>query len=246
MAAQKYAAGDHAGFLIASWTFDCHSLDIVHENCYLGKSIMSQALLLSLFQIVVLIYSVVLHEVAHGFIARSMGDYTAERLGRLTLNPLKHLDLFGSVVLPLLSKLLTGFMIGYAKPVPYNPNNLSDRRYGPAKVAAAGPLTNLLLALIVGLILRFAGPYLGEFPIEMLKYIVVINIVLAFFNLMPVPPLDGHWLLMAFLPVRFYRLRFILYRYQWLFLVLLIFFVFPLFTPVLSLLFQLLTGMRLF
>jgi len=90
---------------------------------------MQDSLLLSLFQIVVLIYSVVLHEVAHGYVARSLGDDTAERLGRLTLNPIKHLDMFGSVILPFLSKILTGFMIGYAKPVPYNPDNLSDRRY---------------------------------------------------------------------------------------------------------------------
>ena len=199
-----------------------------------------------LFQIIVLIYSVVLHEVAHGFAARSLGDDTAERLGRLTLNPIKHLDMFGSIILPFFSKILTGFMIGYAKPVPYNPENLRDRRFGPAKVAAAGPLTNLLLAVLVGLLIRFAGAYIGEQAILLLSYIVGINIILAFFNLMPIPPLDGHWLLMAFLPSRYYQLRSTLYRYQWVFLVLMIFFVFPLLAPLLGALSQLLTGMRLF
>lgn len=202
--------------------------------------------LLGIYQIVVLIYSVVLHEVAHGFVARSMGDRTAERLGRLTLNPIKHMDLFGSFILPIMSRLLTGFMIGYAKPVPYNPDNLSDRRYGAAKVAVAGPLTNILLAVLVGLIIRFAGPYMGDTAIMLLSYVVAINLILAMFNLMPIPPLDGHWLLMTFLPARYYKFKLILYRYQWVFIVLLIFFIFPLLVPVLSLFSKLLTGMRLF
>ncbi len=107
----------------------------------------------SIFQLVVLIFSVVVHEVAHGAIAESLGDNTARRMGRLTLNPFKHLDLFGSLLLPLFLFYATGhrFVFGYAKPVPYDPRNLRDQRYGPAKVALAGPATNIALALLAGL-----------------------------------------------------------------------------------------------
>ncbi len=207
---------------------------------------MDQALILDIFQIVVLIYSVVLHELAHGYMARSMGDRTAEQMGRLTLNPIAHLDMFGSIVLPLLSNILGGFMFGYAKPVPYNPSALSDRRFGPAKVAVAGPMVNLALAVLAGLAIRVAGGGASELLVEMLSYVVWINIVLAFFNLIPIPPLDGHWLLMTFLPARFHDLKVALYRYQIFFLVILLFVVFPMLTPVMSWLFAILTGLRLF
>src|SRR5688572_2156862 len=123
---------------------------------------MPNGFLLDLLQIVILIYSVVLHEVSHGLAARAMGDRTAERMGRLTLNPLSHLDLFGSFILPILTKLFAGIMFGYAKPVPYNPDNLNDRRWGGAKVAIAGPATNLALAALIGVVIRAFGPALGE------------------------------------------------------------------------------------
>lgn len=203
-------------------------------------------MLIDIFQIVVLMYSVVLHELAHGLAARSMGDETAERMGRLTLNPLPHLDLFGSVILPLVSKLTTGLMFGYAKPVPYDPSKLSDRRYGAAKVAIAGPAANILLATLAGLVLRAAGPALDPLVQSLISYIVWINIILAFFNLMPIPPLDGHWLLITFLPTVYHRFRHVLYRYQWVFLLAFIFIIFPLFAPVLLAFFTLLTGTRLF
>src|SRR3989344_3815513 len=109
-----------------------------------------------IFYAVVILYSVILHEIAHGLMALSMGDSTAKYAGRLTLNPVKHLDLFGSVLLPLMTFLAGGFIFGYAKPVPYNPLNLNDQKYGPAKVAAAGPLSNFMLAVLIGLFLRFA------------------------------------------------------------------------------------------
>jgi Zn-dependent protease len=175
-----------------------------------------------------------------------MGDQTAEHMGRLTLNPLAHLDMFGSFILPLVSKLTTGVMFGYAKPVPYDPSKLSDRRYGPAKVAIAGPATNILLAVLAGLVLRLAGQMIDPAAQSLISYIVWINIILAFFNLMPIPPLDGHWLLMTFLPVRYYGFRQALYRYQWVFLMVFVFIVFPLFSPLLYSFFMLLTGMRLF
>jgi Zn-dependent protease len=201
--------------------------------------------LLDVLQIVILIYSVVLHELAHGLAARAMGDRTAEHMGRLTLNPFKHLDLFGSFILPLLSRMTLGVMFGYAKPVPYNPYNLSDRRYGAAKVAMAGPMVNLVLAALFALVLRWQGDALTPLAGELIVSAVLINLVLALFNLMPVPPLDGHWLLMTFLPARFNGLKITLYRYQWVVLAICIFFVFPALWPVIAGLFQLLAGMPL-
>lgn len=203
-------------------------------------------MLIDLFQIVVLIYSVVLHEVAHGLMARSMGDRTAEHMGRLTLNPLIHLDMFGSFLLPIISRLTTGIMFGYAKPVPYNPLNLNDRVWGPSKVALAGPATNMFLAVGAGLLMRFAGPAMSRTALELLGYVVWINLVLAFFNLVPIPPLDGHWLLMAILPARFHSLKVALFRYQLPLMILFLFFLFPLFYPILAAVAQVLTGIRLF
>lgn len=207
---------------------------------------MPTSLIFDIFQIVVLIYSVVLHELAHGLMARSMGDTTAERLGRLTLNPLKHLDMFGSVLLPIVTKLAGGFMFGYAKPVPYDPAQLSDKRFGPAKVAFAGPLVNFALAALGGAVIRLLGDSLSPTVLILVSYVVWINIILAFFNLIPVPPLDGHWLLMTFLPTQFYTLKVAIYRYQWVLLAVAIFFVFPALAPAMSWLFTILTGLRLF
>jgi len=207
---------------------------------------MSQDVIFGVFQIVVLIYSVVLHELSHGLVARSMGDRTAEKMGRLTLNPIAHLDLFGSVILPILTNMVGGFMFGYAKPVPYDPDALDDRKWGPSKVAIAGPAVNLALAALAGGVIRLWGAGLPETMLMLLGYVVWINIVLAFFNIMPIPPLDGHWLLMAFLPSRFYAFKVMLYRYQWVFLAIVIFYVFPLFAPLMHSLFVLLTGHRLF
>src|SRR3990167_11425467 len=116
-----------------------------------------ESLLLPIFYIIVILYSVTIHEVSHGLMANSLGDSTAKNLGRLSLNPLKHLDPFGSVLLPFLMFVTTGFAFGYAKPVPYNPDNLTDRKYGPVKVALAGPASNIILALLFGLSLRFFG-----------------------------------------------------------------------------------------
>jgi Zn-dependent protease len=201
------------------------------------------SLFFAIFHIVVLIYSVVIHEVAHGVVANSMGDTTARDMGRLTLNPLKHLDMFGSFILPLFLYLTTHMAIGYAKPVPYNPYHLDDRKFGPAKVAFAGPASNLILALLFGLLLRFL-PDIFTSPLmpSLIQSIILINLGLAVFNLFPVPPLDGHWLLMAFLPARFMRVRAFLYRYNLPLLVVVVMFIFP---PAFSLVlnvFSLVTG----
>ncbi len=143
------------------------------------------------FGVVVLIFSIVLHEVAHGYMANWLGDPTARLQGRLTLNPVSHIDPIGSVVLPgLLLLAQSPMLIGYAKPVPYNPYNLRGK-YGEGLVAFAGPGTNILLALLFGLLIRFSSAQLGPDLVAAFAIIVYINILLALFNLIPVPPLDG-------------------------------------------------------
>jgi len=157
-----------------------------------------------IFALIVLIVSVILHEVAHGYMANYLGDPTAKLAGRLTLNPLVHIDPIGSVLLPgllLLSQTVTHvpLLIGYAKPVPINPHYLTGK-YDEALTAFAGPATNIVLALIFGLIIRFfvAG---AETPLQdALKTITYLNMVLALFNLIPIPPLDGSRVLASILP----------------------------------------------
>lgn len=200
-------------------------------------------ILLPIFYIVVILYSVTIHEVSHGLMANSMGDTTAKNLGRLSLNPLKHLDPFGSVILPFFLFITTGFAFGYAKPVPYNPDNLNDRKYGPVKVAMAGPASNFILAILFGLTLRFMPDVFSTSLVpELFSRIVFINLVLAVFNMFPVPPLDGHWLLMTFLPARFNALKVYMYKNSFfifpIFLIIFMFFV----SPIISLLFKLITG----
>jgi len=203
-----------------------------------------EAVLTTIFWIVALLYSVVIHEVSHGAVAYSLGDPTAKNLGRLTLNPIKHLDMFGSILLPLILVILRSpFIFGYAKPVPYNPLNLRDRKYGPAKVAIAGPASNIALAVLFGLTLRFLPDIFSSSLVpELLTIVVTLNLFLAIFNLFPIPPLDGHWLLMTFLPAKFDAIRVILYRYSFILLLMFLFFIFPLLIPLIRELFQLITG----
>jgi Zn-dependent protease len=200
--------------------------------------------ILAIFQIIVLLYSITIHEVSHGLMAYSLGDNTAKDLGRLTLNPIKHLDMFGSVLLPLILFVIRSpFLFGYAKPVPYNPLNLRDRKYGAAKVAIAGPLANITLAVIFGVILRFMPDIFASSLVpQLFAGIVYINLILAVFNMFPIPPLDGHWLLLTFLPARYNNVKVFLYRYSLiLFFVFLIFFL-PIVFDITSLLFWLITG----
>ncbi len=200
-------------------------------------------IVLIIFKVLVILFSVVLHEVSHGFMAYSLGDTTAKDAGRLTLNPLKHLDLFGSIFLPLITLMLGGFVFGYAKPVPYNPLNLRDRRYGPAKVAIAGPLVNLSLAVLFGLFLRFL-PTAFDATImpDLLSFIVMMNLVLGIFNLIPIPPLDGHWLLLTFLPSSFNAIKVFIMRYGIILFIFFIFFLFPIIAPLISFLFRVIVG----
>ncbi|MFH1824033.1 MAG: site-2 protease family protein [Candidatus Firestonebacteria bacterium] len=199
-----------------------------------------------IFQLAIFLMSVVIHEFAHGWMAFRLGDSTAKYSGRLTLNPIKHLDFWGSFMVPLMLYFFSsGTMIfGWAKPVPYNPHNLKDQKYGEAKVAFAGPAANLLIALIFGLSLRFI-------PIETLintglgqifGLIVFLNILLAIFNLVPLPPLDGSKILFTFLPRSLDNLRIFLEQYGMFILLFFIFFAFQWILPIVLGLFRLIVG----
>lgn len=187
--------------------------------------------------------SVVIHEASHGYAAYFQGDKTAEFQGRLTLNPLKHLDPIGSFIVPLVSYLLGGFIIGWAKPVPFNPYNLRNRKWGEAIVAAAGPASNMLIALIFGSVIRFGSESLSPAFIQISSAIVFINILLAVFNLMPVPPLDGSKILFSVLPYQGGRMRVFLERNGLLLALFFIFFVWQFITPLVTYLFLLITGL---
>ena len=158
----------------------------------------------------VLLISVVVHEVAHALVAKWEGDDTAHRLGRITLNPIPHLDLMGSVLVPLALYLLPGnFLFGWAKPVPVNPRNYRNPKWGDIRVSLAGIAANLILALLCTLLLGIlvkVGVLLGSTsgPIlllqEMVSFGILINLVLAVFNLIPLPPLDGSHVAYHLLP----------------------------------------------
>src|SRR3989344_5605577 len=206
-----------------------------------------ETLLLPIFQIVVLLYSVVIHEVSHGLMADSLGDPTARNLGLLSLNPLRHLDMFGAVILPwLLFLVRSPFIVGSAKPIPYVPENLRDRKYGPAKVAIAGPASNLVLAFLFGMTLRFLPDiFFSPLVPQLLSFIISLTLVLAIFNLFPIPPLDGHWLLMTFLPARFTGFRRFMYQYSLILLIVFLIYIFPLIFPLVGLVYELLTGLKI-
>jgi Zn-dependent protease len=172
-----------------------------------------------------LIFAIVLHEVAHGWVANKLGDHTARDLGRLTLNPISHIDPFGTIIMPLMLFILTKgrFVFGSAKPVPINPYNFRNPKKGMALSALAGPAVNLIMAVLFAVLLRWVMPALEKALPEaawnwfadplslMLGYGVIINVVLAVLNLIPIPPLDGsrvaYWLLPAKQAAAYYRLE---------------------------------------
>ncbi|MFZ1019555.1 MAG: site-2 protease family protein [Minisyncoccia bacterium] len=205
----------------------------------------------AIFYILILIMSVVIHEVSHGFMAENFGDDTARNAGRLTLNPLPHLDLFGSILLPAFLVLVhSPFMFGWAKPVPYNPNNLSNKKWGTLAVASAGVLANFLIAGVFGLIIRFAPFVLPSAILSanfyfILSAIVVVNLALGIFNLVPIPPLDGSKILFSFLPEKAFSFMIAYERYALILLLIFIFFFSDYLYPILAFLFHLVTGLAL-
>ena len=208
-----------------------------------------QSLITSLFEIAILVMSVVIHEVSHGFTAYALGDSTAKYAGRLTLNPIPHIDPFGSIFLPLVMALLPGGLVfGYAKPVPYNPYNLRNQKWGPALVALAGPVSNIFIALVFGLVIRFQSllPFMVPAAfLELSFYIITLNLVLAVFNLVPIPPLDGSKVLFMFLPYHMGHIQRFLEQYGFFLLLIFIFFFFKLLFPIIGILFYVFTGVSL-
>ncbi len=158
-----------------------------------------------IYLIPALLIGVIFHEVAHGYVAMLQGDPTAKLAGRLTLNPLSHLDPFGSILMPLLIYFGSGgrFMFGSAKPVPINPMYFRNGRRGLFWVGLAGPATNISIAVLAGLISRPVWGVLPAYLQVFVVYLVEINLILAIFNMIPVPPLDGSRLVEAFLPTQY-------------------------------------------
>ena len=180
---------------------------------------------ITIFTLIVLLFSTMIHEIAHGSTAFYLGDSTAKEEGRLTLNPIKHLDLFGSIILPLFLLLATagrGPIFGWAKPVPVNPYNLRDRKWGQLKVAAAGPLANFSIAIIFALLVRFLN--LPDSFSILFTLVSIYNFMWGIFNLVPLPPLDGSWILFALLPDSFSEIKIFLQQYGMFILIAIIFF----------------------
>lgn len=189
---------------------------------------MLNEIVLIVFYVAILLYSVILHEVSHGVMALWLGDPTAKSAGRVTANPLKHIDPWLTIAVPLMMLLFTGgrFAFGGAKPVPYNPYNLRNQRWGPTLVAFAGPLSNIAIALVFAIAARFISipmaakidiianfnnwaevssvisGSVGSIFFELFVIIIFWNVLLAFFNLIPFPPLDGSKLLFAIFPIK--------------------------------------------
>jgi len=200
-------------------------------------------MLITIFALIVLVFSVVLHEIAHGFCAFCLGDPTAKYAGRLSLNPLKHLDFLGSFFLPLFTLLVTGGqgpIFGFAKPVPINPYNFRDQRWGELKVAIAGPAANFFVATIFGLSMRFFS--LPHFLFVAFSIITFYNFLWGVFNLLPVPPLDGSHILLSLLGKKGFEMKWIFQQYGFLIFLLIIFVGLRIVTPLALMLFKLVVG----
>jgi len=154
--------------------------------------------------IIPVLLAIILHEIAHGWIAKQLGDDTASRLGRLTLNPIKHIDIVGTIVVPIMLIVTVGMAIGWAKPVPVNWANLRNPKRDMALVAIAGPAANLIMAIFWGFLLKVVSLFQYSPTIEFLLYMgqvgILINVLLMVFNLLPIPPLDGGRIAVGLLP----------------------------------------------
>ncbi len=199
----------------------------------------------TLFSIIILIVSIIFHELAHGAMADYLGDPTPGMSGRLTLNPVAHMELVGSFLLPLLCIISgSGFIIGWAKPVPFNPGYFKDKRWGPALVAIAGPAMNIVIAGIFATVFRVvAASHDSVIPtMIILSGVVVINVSLAVFNMVPVPPLDGHHILGAIFPkYRNWATR-VMQSYGLILLIVVIFFAGSVIGPIVSFLARMMLG----
>jgi Zn-dependent protease len=194
-----------------------------------------------IFYFLIIVPSAIIHEYAHGWVADMLGDPTARYAGRLTVNPVAHIDLWGTILMPILLSIATGgrFLFAYAKPVPYNPYNLKNQKWGPVLVAIAGPAANLLLAVMFALFIRLLP---GSSLNSVLAVIVYANVMLTVFNLVPIPPLDGSKILYALLPNSAYEIKNFLDKYGYIILLFFVFFLFELISPLISGLFRLLVG----
>jgi Zn-dependent protease len=182
-----------------------------------------------------LLYSIVLHELAHGYVAEKLGDYTPRYAGRLTFNPLAHLDPIGSFLVPLLTYLAGGFLIGWAKPVPINPYNFEKPDRDMALVAIAGPLTNIVIALILASFYKVF--YFNGILLEPVLPLIRLNLLLAVFNLIPIPPLDGSRVFLRNLDP---QTMIFLEQFGLLFIFLFIYIAFPFLNSIVNFLFNLL------
>ena len=201
--------------------------------------------LILFFQLTILLFSVVVHEVSHGAMANYLGDPTAKESGRLSLNPIKHLYFFGSFLIPLTLYVVTGgqFVFGWAKPVPFNPLLLKKPKRDTGLVAFAGPMANFILAIVFGLFIRLFAGASSQFLISFFSWIVQINLLLAIFNLVPIPPLDGSKMLYSLAPDSWFpHLAFLERNGLWI-LLLFLFFGFPLIVPVIDFFYKILTGL---
>ncbi len=205
-----------------------------------------EAFISLLFYFVIIIPSSIIHEYAHGAMADYLGDPTARYAGRLTVDPRPHIDLWGTIILPIILFISTSgrFLFAYAKPVPYNPYNLKNQKWGPALVGLAGPAANFLLAAATALILRILSitDYADNSIVPYLAIVVYANLMLMVFNLVPLPPLDGSKILFAILPDSMNGVRNFLERYGTILVLVFVFFLFQMLSPVIEFLFNLLVG----